>query len=146
MADQESKSKVPAFIEEHFPSTEEGKILKEAKKRVKSKKDFYVHFMVFIPCILFLAGMAFFLTPHVWWWFLFPTFGWGFGLVAHYLSAFGFPGVGRFDDGWEAYQLEQEYKKIKAKREFEAYLKEGRESEGLELKELEKRYRDEDLV
>ena len=146
MPDQKSNRKVPSFIEEHFPTTEEGKILKEAKKRVKNKKDFYVHFMVFVPCIIFLACIAFFLTPEEWWWIFFPTFGWGFGLAAHYISAFGFPGLGRFDDGWEAYQLEQEYKKIKARRDYETYLKEGKASDILELKELEKRYGEDDLV
>jgi len=146
MPEQKSKGRISSFLEEHFPTTEEGKILKQAKKRVKNKKDFYIHFMVFVPCMIFLAFIAFFLTTEVWWWILFPAFGWGFGLTAHYISAFGFPGIGRFDDGWEAYQLEQEYKKIKAQRDYEAYLKEGKEPDFLELKELEKRYGEDDLV
>ena len=146
----EAKKRLSEYISENYPTTPEGKMYKEAKKRVKLKKSYYIHVLVFIPTIVLLAALSIFVTPQVWWWFLIPTAGWGVGLLAHYITAFGIPGIGRFDDGWEAHQLEKEYRKLKNRQEFENYLKEGTalkpEGEKLDLKELEKRFRDDDLV
>ncbi len=68
----------------------EEEIYEEAKKRVKAKRDFYVHLGVYICVNIFLiinwafpAGAGF---P----WFIFPLGGWGIGLVFHFLEAFVF--------------------------------------------------------
>lgn len=146
----EAKKRVLGYLTENYPTTEEGKLLKEAKKRVRRKKEFYIHFAVYIPTMIFLAGLAIFLTPQVWWWFLIPGSGWGLAMIIHYLAVFGLPGVGRLDDGWEAYQVEQELRKLKYQKKMEEYMKkefdDDFEREHLELKDLEKRMNKDDLV
>lgn len=69
------------------PMSEE-EIYEEAKRRVKVKKDFYVHLVVYICVNAFLviiwaipAGGGF---P----WFIFPLGGWGIGLIIHFYQAF----------------------------------------------------------
>ena len=68
-----------------------------------------------------------------------------FSVVIHYLTVFGVPGIKVMDEDWEQFEMEKEIRKLKSKKEFEQYLIE-RESEQLELKQLEKRYNADDLV
>lgn len=146
----EAKNRLLTYMTENFPTTEEGRMLKEAKKRVKLKKGFYIHFMVYVPSVIFLIGFALFIIPDQLWVFLLAVASWGLAIAIHYVTVFGIPGVGRLDADWEAYELEKEYKKLKYKKEMENYLKdklpEGTENEKLELKELEKRINKDDLV
>lgn len=60
----------------------------KAKERVKGIKDFYSNLITY--CIV---------IPFLWWlnlrtsdflWALFPTLGWGFGVIAHGMEAFGY--------------------------------------------------------
>lgn len=66
---------------------------KRARKSAQDKVGFYVHFAVFA------AVNAMFVA--IWWftsvatggavafpWFIFPLFGWGIGIAAHYVAAF----------------------------------------------------------
>lgn len=75
---------------------------------------------------------------------LIPASMWGIGLGMHYLSVFGFPGIGAYGSKeWEAKEIEKEL----GKQGYEIPKPEGDET--LELKEfqkLRKEYRDEDLV
>ena len=125
-------------------------MMKEAKKRVRQKKEFYIHFMIYIPTMIFIAAMAIFLTPEKWWWFLLPAGGWGLGIFIHYLAVFGIPGIGRLDKDWEAFQVEREYRKLKYHKEMSKFLEsdefENFGEERLELKDLEKRMNEDDLV
>ena len=155
MADElfnEAKKRILAYMTENFPTTEEGKMLKEAKKRVRKKKEFYIHFAIYIPTMILLTAISIFVTPQVWWWFLFPAGGWGLAVLIHYIDVFGLPGIGRLDEDWETFQIEQEFRKLKYRKEMQEYLTKGlperakEEEERLELKDLEKRMNEDDLV
>jgi len=65
----------------------EGELRKEARLRTEAKLGFYIHLGVY-------SGVNFMLFV-IWWltggypWFVFPLLGWGIGLLAHFLRAFG---------------------------------------------------------
>ena len=83
----------------------------KARKRAEEKAGFYTHFGVFVMVNLFLIA--------IWWftgglgtfpWFIFPLFGWGIGLVAHFIGT------------WRGHSFiekmaEDEYKKLKKQEE-----------------------------
>ncbi len=63
-----------------------------ARERAKEKADFYMHFAVYVAVNAFLVV--------IWWvtgrgfpWFVFPLFGWGIGITAHFVEAFTNAGV-----------------------------------------------------
>lgn len=62
-----------------------------AKKRVEAKMGFYVHLLVYVAVILFLAVINLLTSPGTLWvhW---PLMGWGFAVVLHAFAAFVFPG------------------------------------------------------
>ncbi len=110
---------------------------KEAKKRVKAKKEFYWNLFTWIVVSIFLLFMNALVTkgPP---WFLFPFFGWGMGVAFHAYDVFG--RGGRHNKSWERKQIAEEMKKIKREeerlgiREYRYYD----EAEELELKEIKK--------
>jgi len=57
-----------------------------------------------------LGGLLGLTTPNFWW-FLFPTLGWGIGIVMHYISVFGISSPSGED--WEEKEMEKEMRKIK---------------------------------
>ena len=66
----------------------EEEVYEEAKKRVKARKDFYLHlaaylsvngFLIIIWAVTMGGGFA---------WFVFPLGGWGIGLVMHFFEVF----------------------------------------------------------
>ncbi|MBW8199205.1 2TM domain-containing protein [Flagellimonas abyssi] len=59
-----------------------------AKERVKNIKDFYGNLMAYCIVIPFLWWLNFRTTDFLW--AFFPTLGWGFGLTAHGMAAFGY--------------------------------------------------------
>jgi pilus assembly protein TadC len=69
-----------------------------AKRRVEQLKGFYIHLTVYIVINVFLFVVNFLTNPG-YWWFLFVTFFWGIGLVAHGLSIFTRRGM--FSKEWE---------------------------------------------
>jgi hypothetical protein len=38
-------------------------------------------------------------------------FGWGIGILIHYFTVFGIPGLGRFDENWEEKEIMREMHK-----------------------------------
>lgn len=67
----------------------EEQIVTTARKRAEEKVGFLVHLGMYVVVNAFLIWL--------WWWptggnafpwFAFPMFGWGIGLVAHFLAAF----------------------------------------------------------
>ena len=61
----------------------------KAQEIAKKKADFYTHFGIYIAVniliiVTWAAAGGFNHFP----WFIFPLFGWGIGIVAHYLDAF----------------------------------------------------------
>ena len=66
----------------------EEEIYEEAKKRVKAKKDFYVHLAAYLCVNTFLIIIWAVTTSGVFPWFVFPLGGWGIGLAFHFLDVF----------------------------------------------------------
>jgi len=60
----------------------------KAKERVKAIKDFYGNLMAYCIIIPFLWWLNFRTTDFLW--AFFPTIGWGFGVLAHGMEAFGY--------------------------------------------------------
>ena len=117
---------------------------KIARKRVKEKKEFFEHLSTYLGMAAFFFLLNFFTSPGRWW-FYWPIFGWGIGVLAHYISVFGVPGVGQLDDDWEKRAMERELKRLNLPpRDIE-------ETENLDLKPIPekqkiKKWKDEDLV
>ena len=139
----------------------EQEIYEKAKKRIKAKKGFFIHFGVYAATSAFLFAVNYltFSDSGIWWAF-FPALAWGIGIVAHYISVFGVGIVSQFiasfgfdppiEENWEEKELEKEIQKIKRQNQLES-KNEGFASseEKLELKELEKlrgNSEDEDFV
>ena len=125
----------------------DGQKYKEAKKRVKAKKEFFEHLSTY----LVMGGFFFFLnalTSFGNWWFFWPMLGWGIGVMFHYISVFGVPGVGQLDKEWEKRALEKELERLtdtSTNREEERLDLDTLEKE-VKKKVAEKRWKDEDLV
>ncbi len=119
---------------------------REAKRRVKAKKDFYSH----LGSYLVMSGFFFLLnavTSFGHWWFYWPMLGWGLAVMFHYVDVFGIPGVAPMNEEWEEREIEREVRRLEES--------ESRE-ERLDLPDLdkhapppkvkEKRWDDSDLV
>ncbi len=90
-----------------MPSDEELK--KIARKTAENKVDFYTHLVIYIAVNLFLIAI-WYATSGIgsFPWFVFPLFGWGIGIGAHFVEAFR----------GKAYMerlAEKEYQKLKKK-------------------------------
>ncbi len=94
----------------------EEELRRKAEKRAEEKVDFLIHFTMYICVNALLVGIWFFTGGSGWFtggeglfpWFIFPLFGWGIGLVAHFFGAFASPGLtDRF--------VEKEYERLKKK-------------------------------
>ncbi|MDX1943580.1 MAG: 2TM domain-containing protein [Saprospiraceae bacterium] len=109
--------------------------LEKARKRVKKKKEFYQHLASYIA-----VGTFFFLMNVVTsfgdWWFYFPMLGWGIGLVIHFFSVFGIPGVVNYNDDWEERAIQEELERLRKNKP--PRQERATEEEELELKELQK--------
>ena len=64
------------------------KLYKKAKERVEKLKGFYGNLLAYCIVIPFLALLNYQTTDFPW--IIFPTLGWGFGLVSHGMEAFGY--------------------------------------------------------
>lgn len=120
---------------------------KEARKRVKSKKEFYEHLTVFaVMSVFFFLLNA--LTAFGNWWFYWPILGWGIGVLFHYFEVFGFPGIPDMSEEWEEQQIKEEMKRLEQRNP--SYELED-DYEELELREVQKekekkKWKDDDLV
>ena len=74
--------------EPKFKSDEERRAYELARKQASREAGFYVHLMWYSIVIgfLFLLNMA--TSPFNWWW-QWPAFGWGFGIVSHFAAVYG---------------------------------------------------------
>jgi hypothetical protein len=81
----------------------EDKRYDKAKEHVKQLKGFYGNltaYLIVIPC---LAILNYNTTSFPW--VVFPTFGWGFGIIMHGMEVFGYnPFLGR---GWEDRKIKE---------------------------------------
>ncbi len=120
---------------------------KEAKKRVKSKKEFYEHLTVFaVMSVFFFLLNA--LTAFGSWWFYWPIMGWGIGVLFHYFEVFGFPGIPNMSNEWEERQIREEMRRLEqTNRPVDELEDDYDELELPEIrKEKDKKWKDEDLV
>ncbi|WP_420602202.1 2TM domain-containing protein [Flagellimonas sp.] len=60
----------------------------KAKEKVKAIKDFYTNLITYCVVIPFLWWINFRTTDFLW--AFFPTLGWGFGVIAHGMEAYGY--------------------------------------------------------
>lgn len=80
-------SKQVSIMETQEEHIEEKRYLK-AKERVEALKGFYgnlISYVIIIPCLWWLNYKT---TSFLW--AIFPTLGWGFGVIAHGMEAFGY--------------------------------------------------------
>ena len=120
--------------------------IKKAKKKVKAKKGFYKHLTSFAIINAFLMFLNLFTSP-AYLWFVFPLLGWGIGILFHYVDVFGVPGFDILNQDWEERELQNELNRNG--RPMAKQIEEPKNmdtGEALELKELEKRYDDSELV
>lgn len=116
-------------------------LYKEAKRKVKKKKDFYNHLVVYCVVNLIFFVIVFYNSGTFGW--LYPAAFWGIGLAIQYFSTFGLPGSNRVGGAdWEAKELRKEIEKMGGTYE-------DLPPEELELKEIRRQKRgwdDSDLV
>lgn len=122
---------------------------KIARERVEEKKKFYQHLTTYLTMCIFFMGLAFF-TKIGGRWIMFPILGWGIGILSHYFKAFGLPGVGPETD-WEERAMEEELRRLGVppppqEKTTETPPPEEEAMTPLELKELQKKYDERDLV
>ncbi len=88
----------------------DGELRKKAEKRAEEKVSFFTHLSIYIAVNALLIA--------IWWvnggseglfpWFIFPLFGWGIGIVAHFIGAF-------VETGFADKLAEKEYQRLKNK-------------------------------
>ncbi len=127
---------------------------RKAVKRVKKVKGFYSHFATWLvfSAFFFILNIT---TSRGDIWFIYPSLGWGIGVIMHALAVFGLPMLGK---DWEERLMEREMDRINREEEIREWGRQqrtphipsrtGSEDEDLELRELrkEKEWRDSDLV
>lgn len=124
---------------------------KSARRQVKKKKGFYVHFAVYLSVGAFFLLLNL-LTFEGDWWFFFPLLPWGIGLGIHYLTVFGFPGTDILTEEWEKRELDKElYKRGYDSRkalpsESSEYPDELDLSEPRKVKERKQSWEEDDIV
>lgn len=130
-------------------ASKEDKRYEIARKRVEEKKKFYQHLTTYLTMSAFFVLINLFTSPGRWW-FIFPVLGWGVGIVSQYFKVFGPPGLNR-DGDWEERALQEELRKMGVpESELPQTPPEPNVAEAgdepLELKELQKKYDERDLV
>ena len=116
----------------------EEEIYRKAKKRVKDKKSFHVHFAVYCASVLMFFVINMMTSPEFWW-FVFPALGWGIGVASQYVSVYGLPWA-KIDDGWEEKELEKEMRRLEKRHGITPEYDEDitLPDDELELKEFKK--------
>jgi signal transduction histidine kinase len=69
------------------PPKSEEELLQRARARAAAEMGFYVHLTAYLGVIALLALINVMTTWYPW--FLWPAFGWGFGLGSHWMAVFG---------------------------------------------------------
>ena len=81
-----------------------------AKKKVKAKKGFYGHLSSYLAVNTMMFIVVYSNGEGMDW--AIPAFMWGMGLVIHYFSVFGLPGIGDFNGKeWEQKEISKELRK-----------------------------------
>ena len=88
----------------------EEELYQQAKKRVEEKKEFYIHFAVYIAVNIMLV-IIWAVTGDGFPWFVFPLCGWGIGILFHFLGVFVFSRRGM--GSWERREVEKEVERLR---------------------------------
>jgi len=72
----------------------------QAQERIDVLKGFYSHLATFVAVNLFLVVLNVATSPGSWW-FIYPLFGWGIGLIIHAFDVFG------TSAGWESRKMQE---------------------------------------
>lgn len=79
-----------------------------ALKQVRRTREFYNHVVSYVVVNLFLFTLNALTSPGIWW-FYWPAFFWGIGLIFHGLGVFVFGEM--FGKDWEEREVEKLLKK-----------------------------------
>jgi signal transduction histidine kinase len=71
-----------------FKTDDERRAYELARKQASREAGFYIHLMWYGITIGFLFLLNMFTSPFNWWW-QWPAFGWGFGIVSHAAAVYG---------------------------------------------------------
>ena len=120
-------------------------IYKKARKKVKAKKGFFVHLLVYALII----GMLYVIISSENNGEILPVIivamSWGVGLGIHYLKTFGTEHLDflGFESDWEEQELQKEVERLERKRDLKNRISNEEnllnDSEPLELKEIVKK-------
>ena len=69
---------------------EKDDVYQSARRTVNAKILFYIHLGIYVAVSVLLVVLNLKYSPQ-YWWFLWPLFGWGIGIVFHALGVFVFP-------------------------------------------------------
>lgn len=117
------------------PLTEEERIRRRVEKRIKERQEFKVHLVIFFMVNLLLFTIWFLSSgPGSFPWPLIPFFGWGIGIVAHYMEYNHKYGAG-------AERREQEIQ-----RELAKARRQGRLADAYDLDAFDEKRKNEDLI
>ncbi len=86
----------------------EEELYRLAQKRVEEKKGFFIHFSIYVIVNVFLI-VIWAVTYTGFPWFVFPLFGWGIGVLVHFLSVFVFAKQGP----WERREIDKEVERLR---------------------------------
>jgi hypothetical protein len=90
------------------PEMSEEEIYEAARKRVRQKKEFYNHLVIYTVVNILLV-IIWALTSRGYPWFLWPLAGWGIGIIFHASDVFIF----HKQSNWERSEIEKEAAKIR---------------------------------
>ena len=76
-----------------------------AQARLKELKTFYAALSSYVLVNLFLAFINYMSNGWSNMWFLWPLFGWGFGVAMHAFKVFGFMGI--YGKEWEERKIKE---------------------------------------
>ena len=90
------------------PEMSEEEIYEVARKRVRQKKDFYNHLVIYV-IINTLLVIIWALTSRGYPWFVWPLAGWGIGILFHAADVYIF----HKESAWEKREVEKEVDKLR---------------------------------
>lgn len=91
-----------------IPQISEEELYKQAREIVEAKKGFFIHLAVYL-----VVSAALYVIWQLTWqgypWYIWPIFGWGVGILFHFLGVFVFSGK----TDWERRQIEKEMQRLR---------------------------------
>lgn len=93
----------------------------KAKRKVKKKKEFMEHFNSYIGVMVLLFVINVFVARGGGFWMIYPMLGWGVGVMIHYFSVFGLPGLRPIDEDWEEEEIRREMERQQKNRNHTDY-------------------------